>query len=66
MICHHHGDEEPGGADKRPVTAGAPRSCCSPRRADTTHAIGNALLAKANGAGHRTIAANLDRRHQTR
>ena len=31
------------------------------RRADTTEAIGNALVAKANGAGHRTIAATLDR-----
>ena len=31
------------------------------RRADTTEAIGNALVAKANGAGHRTIAAGLDR-----
>ena len=31
------------------------------RRADTTEAIGNALVAKVNGAGHRTIAANLDR-----
>ena len=31
------------------------------RRADTTEAIGNALVVKANGAGHRTIAAGLDR-----
>src|SRR5664279_737926 len=31
------------------------------RRADTTEAIGNALVAKANGDGHRTIAASLDR-----
>ena len=31
------------------------------RRADTTESIGNALVAKANGAGHRTIAAGLDR-----
>jgi hypothetical protein len=31
------------------------------RRADTTEAIGNALVAKANGAGHRTIAATPDR-----
>jgi hypothetical protein len=29
------------------------------RRADTTEVIGNALVAKANGAGHRTIAAAL-------
>ncbi len=31
------------------------------RRADTTEAIGNALVAKANETGHRTIAATLDR-----
>ena len=31
------------------------------RRADTTEAIGKALVAKANGAGHRTIAAAMDR-----
>ena len=45
------------------MTADAPRSCCPPivRPADTTEAVGNALVAKANGAGHRTIAANLDR-----
>jgi hypothetical protein len=34
------------------------------RRADTTEAIGNALVAKANGAGHRTIAAGLVVRHR--
>ena len=47
------------------MTADAPRSCLptelTVRRADTTEAIGNALVAKANGAGHRTIAAGLDR-----
>jgi transposase-like protein len=31
------------------------------RRADSTEVIGNALAAKANGAGFRTIAARLDR-----
>ena len=35
------------------------------RRADTTEAIGNALVAKANNAGHRTIAADLDRPQST-
>ena len=56
----------------RPDTAGAERATSPPvregpllrrcvllltvRRADTNEAIGNALVAKANGAGHRTIA----------
>lgn len=31
------------------------------RRADTTEVIGNALVAKAGGAGFRTIATRLDR-----
>jgi len=34
------------------------------RRADTTEAIGNALVAKANGAGHRAIAATWIARHR--
>jgi len=64
----------------RPDTAGAERTTSPPvregpllrrcvslltvRRADTNEAIGNALVAKANGAGHRTIATGLDRRKQ--
>jgi hypothetical protein len=34
---------------------------CVPRRRDGAEVIGAALLAKALGAGHRTIAARLDR-----
>lgn len=34
---------------------------CLPRRADATEVIGAALVAKANGHGHRRIAADLDR-----
>jgi len=34
---------------------------CVPRRADATEVIGAALLAKAHGAGHRRIAADLAR-----
>lgn len=33
----------------------------SPRRADSTEAVGTALLAHANGAGHRVIAARTGR-----
>lgn len=36
-------------------------SALTARRADSTEVIGNALAAKANGAGFRTIAALLDR-----
>jgi hypothetical protein len=36
-------------------------ACCVPRRRDGAEVIGSALLAKAQGAGHRTIAARLDR-----
>jgi len=36
-------------------------SALTVRRADSTEVIGNALAAKANGAGFRTIAARLDR-----
>lgn len=36
-------------------------ACCVPRRRDGAEVIGAALLAKAQGAGHRTIAARLDR-----
>jgi transposase-like protein len=35
------------------------------RRADSTEVIGNALIAKANGAGFRTIATQLDRPRST-
>ena len=35
------------------------------RRADSTEAIGNALAAKANGAGYRTIAARYGRPEST-
>jgi hypothetical protein len=34
---------------------------CLPRRGDAAEVIGAALLAKASGAGHRTIAAELGR-----
>jgi hypothetical protein len=34
---------------------------CVPRRRDSAEVIGTALLAKAQGDGHRTIAARLDR-----
>ena len=34
---------------------------CVPRRRDCAEVIGQALLAKAQGTGHRTIAARLDR-----
>jgi hypothetical protein len=36
-------------------------ACCVPRRRDGAEVIGSALLAKAQGVGHRTIAARLDR-----
>jgi len=66
MICHHHGDEEPGGADERPVTCGRTQILLptEARRHHPRHR--KRIAAKANGAGHRTIAANLDRWHQTR
>jgi Homeodomain-like domain len=35
------------------------------RRADSTEAIGNALAAKANGAGYRSIAARCGRPEST-
>src|SRR6476619_4624877 len=35
------------------------------RRADSTEAIGNALVAHARGAGHRSIAARFGRREST-
>jgi hypothetical protein len=38
---------------------------CVPRRRDGAEVIGAALLASAQGAGHRTIAAPLDRRPGT-
>ena len=34
---------------------------CQPRRADATEVVGAALVAKARGRGHRTIARDLDR-----
>ena len=37
------------------------RTALTVRRADTTEVIGNALIAKANEVGHRTIAAAVDR-----
>jgi hypothetical protein len=36
-------------------------SSCLPRRADATEVVGAALLAKANGQGHRSIARDLHR-----
>jgi len=37
-------------------------ACCVPRRRDGADVIGAALLAKAQGAGQRTIAARLESR----
>jgi hypothetical protein len=40
-------------------------ACCVPRRRDGAEVIGQALLAKAEGEGHRTIAARLRRAPST-
>ncbi len=46
---------------RRETLLGVSEVACLPRRRDGVEVIGEALLAKAQGAGHRTIAARLER-----